>query len=237
MCVGQPFGAEAAGGDGVDGDPVGGDLPRERLEEADRGHPVGVGEVEAGDRLAGRGGADVDDPAPAALAHSRQDGAGQHPRREDQRAVGGLPLLELVVEGAAERRPARVGDQDLDRAERLLDLARQRREAVEVRGVGDERRRCFADLGRRFVEFLARAAGDRHPRALAAPGRGDRPAEAAAGAHHQRDASLQPEVHAASLRPVSRSETSQRRSIALLMPSRRRIGLRTGGPLLTKSGP
>ena len=26
----------------------------ERLEEADRGHPVGVGEVEAGDRLAGR---------------------------------------------------------------------------------------------------------------------------------------------------------------------------------------
>ena len=71
-CVGQPLGGEAAGGDRVDGDPVGGDLARERLEEADRGHPVRVGEVEAGDRLAGRAGADVDDPAPAALAHARQ---------------------------------------------------------------------------------------------------------------------------------------------------------------------
>ena len=79
----------------------------EGLEEADRGHPVRVGEVEAGDRLAGGAGADVDDPSPAPLPHSRDDGVGEHLRRQDQGAVGRLPLLELVVEGAAERRARR----------------------------------------------------------------------------------------------------------------------------------
>ena len=68
------------------------------------------------------------------------DGAGEDPRRQDQRAVGRLPLVELVVEGAAERRAAGVGDEDVDRAQRLLDLAGQRREALEVGGVGDEGR-------------------------------------------------------------------------------------------------
>ena len=37
--------------------------------------------------------------------------------------------------------------------------------------------------------------------------------------------------------PVSRSETSHSAAIALSMPSLRRIGLRTGGPLLTYRGP
>ncbi len=37
--------------------------------------------------------------------------------------------------------------------------------------------------------------------------------------------------------PVSRSETCHRRSTARSIPSRRRIGLRTGGPLLTNRGP
>ena len=47
-----------------------------------------------------------------------------------------------MVEGAAERRAAGVGDEDVDGPERLGDLARQRREPVEVGGVGDERRRA-----------------------------------------------------------------------------------------------
>ena len=89
----------------------------ERLEEADRGHAVGVGEVEEGDRLAGRAGADVDDPPPAALAHPRERRASASTRgAEHQRAVGLLPLLELVVERAAERRAAGVGDEDVDPA-------------------------------------------------------------------------------------------------------------------------
>ena len=39
------------------------------------------------------------------------------------------------------------------------------------------------------------------------------------------------------LTPVSRSETSQRLAIARLIPTRRKIGLRTGGPLFTNRGP
>ena len=76
--------------------------------------------------------------------------------------------------------------------ERLLDLAGQRGEALEVGGVGDERRRARADLGRGLLEPLPRAAGDRDPRALARQRGRDRPPDPAAGAHHQRDASLQP---------------------------------------------
>ena len=41
----------------------------------------------------------------------------------------------------------------------------------------------------------------------------------------------------ASVTPVSRSETSHSLAIAPLIPTRRKIGLRTGGPLLTHSGP
>ena len=37
--------------------------------------------------------------------------------------------------------------------------------------------------------------------------------------------------------PVSRSETCQSFAIAESMPTTRKIGLRTGGPLLTQSGP
>jgi len=37
--------------------------------------------------------------------------------------------------------------------------------------------------------------------------------------------------------PVSPAETSQSLAIAPLIPRRRKIGLRTGGPLLTNSGP
>ena len=141
----------------------------QRLQEADRGHPVGVGEVEPGDRLTGRGRADVDDSPPAALAHAGHDGAGEDAGRQHQRAVGLLPLARAVVEGAAEGRAAGVGDEDLDRPERLGDLGRERGEPLGVGGVGDERRRPLADLGRGLLQPLERATGDRDPSALPAP--------------------------------------------------------------------
>ena len=83
----------------------------------------------------------------------------------------------------------------VDRPERLLDLAGERGEALEVGGVGDEGARARADRGGRLLDPLARAAGDRDPAALAGERGGDRPADAAAGAHHQRRASLESEIH------------------------------------------
>ena len=92
---GEPIGREAPGGDVVDGDPVGGDLASERLEEA-RPRPgrCDVRQRQPGDRLAGRARADVDDPSPAALAHPGQHRLDQHPRRQHQRPYAVSPLLE-----------------------------------------------------------------------------------------------------------------------------------------------
>ena len=52
------------------------------------------------------------------------------------------------------------------------------------------------------LEPLARAARERHPRALARERRGDPAADPLAGAHHQRDAAVDPEVHARDATPV-----------------------------------
>ena len=168
----------------------------ERLQEADRGHAVGVGEVEAGDRLAGRAGADVDDPPPAAFLHPGDDGFGEHARGEDERAVGVLPFGEVVAQRAAERRPAGVGDEDLDRAEGGLDLGRQLLEPLEVGGVGDERRGLAVDRPGRLLGALLRAADDGDPRPFARERLRDPQPDPRAGAHDQGDAPLQPEVHA-----------------------------------------
>ncbi len=97
-----------------------------------------------------------------------------------------------MIEGATEGRPAGVDDEDLYRAERLLDLAGKRGEPVEVGGVGDEGRRTPADLRHCFFQLLLRATGDRDPRSFARQRRRDRPPDPAAGAHHQRDAALYP---------------------------------------------
>jgi hypothetical protein len=141
-----------------------------------------------------------------APAHPGDDGAGEHPRSEHQRAIGALPLVELMVERAAERRPAGVGDEDVDRPERLLDLARQRREPRGVGGIGDERRRPRADLRHRLLEPLPRAAGDRDPRALAHQHRRDPPPNSATGPHHQRHPSLEPQIHPPTLPEPCRSK-------------------------------
>ena len=205
--VGQPLGRKAPGGDRVDGDPVAGDLPGQGLQKADRRHPVRVGEVEEGDRLAGGGGADVDDPPPATLAHPGHDRVGEDLGGEDERAVGGLPGLAIVLERTAQRRPAGVEDEDLDRAEGVGDAPRQRREALEVVGVGGEAERSRPHFGRCFLQALGRAAGDRDPRPLASESDRDRPPDASAGRHHQRHPPLDTQLHRPSLKPRATLKT------------------------------
>ena len=92
--VGQALGRERAGGDRVDRDAVAGHLVRERLEEPDRRHPVGVRErrpgigsrIELEETLTIR-------PQPRSRIPGKH-GLDQHPRRQHQRAEGRLPLLE-----------------------------------------------------------------------------------------------------------------------------------------------
>ncbi len=86
--------------------------------------------------------------------HPGNHRARQHARSEDQRAVRTLPLFRLVLERAAERWPAGVGDQDLDRPERRLDLTGQLGEPLEVGGVGNEGCGLAADLRSRRLDPL-----------------------------------------------------------------------------------
>ncbi len=74
-------------------------------------------------------------------------------------------------------------------------LARERREPLEVSGVGLERRRLALDLCRRHVEALERAAHHRDLRPLARERPGDPRADPLARAHDERDAALYPQIH------------------------------------------
>ena len=146
--LGQAVGGDAAGEDGVERHAVGRDLAGDRLEGGEHRDAVGVGEHQVRDRLAharrSRRSATRPKPRSRMPGMTRLD---ERHRAEDERAVGGLPLLAREAErvGAAGR-PAGVADEDVDRPERLLDLGDQR----PRRGRG---RRCRArsrraDLGR-----------------------------------------------------------------------------------------
>ena len=126
----------------------------------------------------------------AALAHRRQRRL--HQRRGAPAPASGrrsFPLLERVVEGAAQRwarRCWRPGSRPA--AERSRHLAGKRGEPLQVGGVRLERDRLAPDLRRRRLDALPRAAGHRHPRALARQRLGDAAADAPAGAHDERHA-------------------------------------------------
>lgn len=156
---------------------------------------MGVRQRQAGDRLPHRGGGDADDPPPAALAHPRQRRVDQGLRGEHQLAVGGLELFTVGVGGGARRRPAGIEDEDVERTECRFDLARKQRQPLEIVGVGDEDGGRAVDLRRDPLEVGGRAGGERDRRALAPERQRDPAADPARGAHHQRGAPFQPEVH------------------------------------------
>ena len=91
-------------------------------------------------------------------------------RREHERAVRGLPLLAREAERIrVRRRPAGVGDVDVDRAERGLDAVEQSGDRVEVVGVVHEalrrRSRCAAAS---TVSCVREATATRTPSAASA---------------------------------------------------------------------
>jgi hypothetical protein len=95
-----------------------------------------------------------------------------------------------VIERPAERRPTGVGDQHLDRAERVGDGRGQPRQPVEVCRVGDEGSDLAANFSGDGHQLLRRAAGDSNAGPLVRERFGDSASEPLAGAHHQRDPSL-----------------------------------------------
>ena len=156
-----------------------------------------VGEHEVGDGLADRGRRDVHDPPPPALPHAGDGALDQSHRRQHEAAVGGLPLVGREGKGVgAGRRAAGVGDQDLDRAELLLDGADEPRRALEVRAVVDQGM-CSGHLPRGGIDALARARRHRHARALLGQRPRDPQADPLRGAGDQRRPALDTQLHRA----------------------------------------
>jgi hypothetical protein len=155
---------------------------------------VGVGEHQRRRGLADRRRGDVHDASPSALAHARQDLADQGERCQHEVPVGGLPLLLAEAEGVrSRRRAARVRHEDVDRAERRLDLGDEGRRPGEVAAVVDEPLR--AHLGGSRVDTLARTRRDGHAGALRGQLGGDRARDPLRRAHDQRHAPRDAEVH------------------------------------------
>src|SRR3546814_873068 len=139
------FRSDVAGRDGVDGDAEARVLLRQGDGEAVHaglgGGVVGLAVLAllAVDR------ADLDDPAPLAFAHAFDHRAGHVEHRVEVGVDDLLPLLRAhLVEGAVAG-DAGVVDQDVDRAELLLDLAHHR---LGVLGRGN------VTLGKREVEAV-----------------------------------------------------------------------------------
>ncbi len=180
-----PFGEDGLRRDAVDPDPERARLRRGVLgEQDDPGLGRGVGDGGAGVRPAPRGGADRDDRAAAALLHPGQE-AFQGQERGEQVAVdGGAPagfrdLLERRGRGEA---AARVGHQDVHRAEARLDGLPQRLDLAEVGNVAGHRHRLAAvagdgvrDGGRGGRVAAVHGDGGAAPRELAGDGRPDAP--------------------------------------------------------------
>ena len=123
-----------------------------------------VGEHQHRDRLAHGARRHVEDAPEPALLHAGHRAVDQRHRRQHEVAVGGLPLLAAEAERVdVDRRAARVGDQDVERAEVGLDRVDQPGRGVEVGAVVDVGVR--ADLhGGGLDAVLASASSPPRPR-------------------------------------------------------------------------
>jgi hypothetical protein len=171
-------------------------LAGQLLERRQQAGPVGVGELQALDRLDGGARADGQHATPPALAHARDDAPQDRHRRDDERAVRGLPLLVGEAERVdPHRRAAGVGHVDVDRAEVArdgVDEAVDRGQVVAVEGMGLD----LAGDGACGLSGRALVArGDRHAGALRRERLGDGAADAARATGHQRDLPVQAQVH------------------------------------------
>ena len=110
--------------------------------------------------------------------------------------MGALPLLVREAERVrVRRRPTRVGDVDVDRAERGLDVVEQSRDRVQV--VGVEHEALCAELARGGVDRFAIAGRDRDLRTLGRKRPRDSEADPLRAARDERDAPLETEIHQA----------------------------------------
>src|SRR5213593_32033 len=202
-------------------DAVASDFVREALREGHHAHARGAGEREVRDRLIDGAREDVDDATAAGLLQMGH-GLPRHPREEQQRALHrGGPLLLGGGVGASQRRPAGVVDEDVQAAESAdggghevtdglgaVQIARERQD-VGARGV--------ANLLRRRVQVLLRAAAQRQRGPLFGEHLRARPAQPLARAADDRDLAPELQIHGALLyRGVMIAATQGHRLMALL---------------------
>ena len=196
---------DAAGLDGVDRHALGRDLAGQALGPQVQGRLGRHRGIEAA-RL--HGAADVDDAAPAALAHAGQQGRRQTARRGEVERKG---LLPEVLAGIDRRRPRAAGaiDQDVDLAEGRGGLPGEAGKVIGRGDVGRDRRHVAVPLDP--VDPPRRGG---HPHTLLGQEAGDTGADAGAGACDQAGAVLELEVH----RPLMDDRPR-------LANSRQRVGL------------
>jgi hypothetical protein len=150
------------------------------------------------------GAADVDDAAPAALAHAGQQCRGEATRRGE---VEGERLLPEILAGLDRGRPRAAGaiDQDIDLAQGRRGLPGEVGKVVGRGDVGGDRRHVAVPFDP--VDAPCRG-GD--PRPLLGQKAGDTGANAGAGARDQTGAVLELEVHRALMDDRSRLANSGR---------------------------
>ena len=171
------------GRDRVDGDPLGAELERQRLGEADHArlgrHVVG----HEGLAAVGARRRDVDDPAPAGGDHVGQDGLAAVERAGEVDLEDAVPRVGVDLEERAEAVEAGVVDEHRRCAERRADLVDRGVESGpvgHVHGEADGRAAGGDDLGRRVVGGVAVAVEHRHRQAVGGEPLGDGEADARA---------------------------------------------------------
>jgi hypothetical protein len=137
----------------------------------------------AGDRR------DADHPPAVALDHARQQVMHEQHRRADMDRLRAPPVLGADFPDRAERAgDAGVVDEEVDRTEQLLDLARGALDRRRIGHVAAHAQGVAAGVAndvRELVELRQRAREQRHRGAFGRQALGDRPPEPAPGAGDQ----------------------------------------------------
>jgi hypothetical protein len=132
------------------------------------------------------------------LPHTRQHPIGQRDDRKHHLLEALAPQCGILPGSRCRRRTTRVVDQDIDRPEGRLDGGDTRIHRHPVRQIERGRHRVAAgllDFRDDTIESCSVDIGKCDTRALARQRHGNRAAEAAAGAEHQRDLAFKSEIH------------------------------------------
>ena len=229
---------DGAGGHGVAGDAVLAVLAGDRLGQTDHAGLGGdvvrpLGHV-TGQAVIAR---DVDQPAPAPLAHARQHVVGEIEGRGEVVVDGRCPIIDGNVLEALTHAAAHIADRDVDRAKLSFGFRHQRAHPLRVGDIRHQPDRPAAgpgDLGHHGVDLAPVAVTvDHHSSALGGEEACNRSADVLARAGDNGDAARETVSHG--VLPAGLSPQNSSSSMATTRFSRALISAAT--PMATASRP